>query len=143
MHNISVFKKLDRCSNRHSWKGNSLFWPISNWASKVGGGKLIAYFFPLTWKFDGDSKSDIVLSPNDCQNHKSPISLFLDRFEYFFPLWFGNSMGILNPILYFTSLKWICKKEDNEHENKGYKLKYPLCYIFQLFQIWQYSSILK
>ena len=41
-------------------------------------------FFSLTWKFDGDSKSDIVLSPNDSQDHKCPISLFMDRFELFF-----------------------------------------------------------
>ena len=38
--------------------------------------------FFLLWL--GNSKSDIVLSPNDCQDHKSPISLFLHRFEYFF-----------------------------------------------------------
>ncbi len=43
-------------------------------------------FFSLTWKFDGVSKSAIVLSPHDCLDHKSPISLFLDRFEYFFSL---------------------------------------------------------
>ena len=38
----------------------------------------------MTWKLNWDSKFDIVLSPNDCPDHNSPISLFLDRFEYFF-----------------------------------------------------------
>ena len=33
-----------------------------------------------------------------------PISLFLDRFEYFFSLWLGNLMGIQNPILYFPQM---------------------------------------
>ncbi len=40
-------------------------------------------FSSLTWKFYGDSKSDIVLSLNDSLDHKSQISLILDWFEYF------------------------------------------------------------
>ena len=40
------------------------------------------YFFSLIWKFNGDSRSDILLSPNDCLDNKSPISLFMDQFEY-------------------------------------------------------------
>ena len=44
----------------------------------------LSAFFSLTWNFDWDSKFDIVLSPNDCLDHKSQILLFLDRFEYFF-----------------------------------------------------------
>ncbi len=38
----------------------------------------------MSWNFDWDSIFDIVLSQNDCLDHKSQISLFLDRFEYFF-----------------------------------------------------------
>ena len=59
----------------------------------------LTIFFSLTWKFDGDSKSDIVLSPNDSLDHKSPISLFMDRFEKKKFLWLGNSMRIY--------LKWL------------------------------------
>ena len=47
----------------------------------------------MTWKFDGYSKSDIVLSPNNRLDHKSPIYFFMDRFEYFFffdlEIWWG------------------------------------------------------
>ena len=47
----------------------------------------------MTWKFYGDSKFDIVLSPNDSPDHNSPISLCLDQFEYFFffdlEFWWG------------------------------------------------------
>ena len=50
-------------------------------------------FFSLTWKFDGDSKSDIAFSPNKCPDHNSPISFIMERFEYFFffdlEIWWG------------------------------------------------------
>ncbi len=47
---------------------------------------------------------------NGSLNHKSPIFLFMDRFEYFFSLWFGNFMGIPNPILYFPQMTfWTTK----------------------------------
>ena len=59
----------------------------------------------MTWKFDGDSKSDIVLSPNDSLDHKSPISLYMDKFEYFFffdlEIWWGFQ------IPYCTFPKWL------------------------------------
>ena len=44
----------------------------------------------------------LYFTSNDSLDHKSPISLFMDPFEYFF-LWLGTSMGIPNPILYFPS----------------------------------------
>jgi len=50
----------------------------------VVSGPIWIFFSSFTWKFYGDSKSDIVLSPNDCLDHKSPISLFMDLFEYYF-----------------------------------------------------------
>ena len=67
----------------------SYFPQMTVWTTKVQFPSFMdrfEYFFSLTWKFDGDSKSDIVLSPNDSLDHKGPISLFMDRFEYFFSL---------------------------------------------------------
>ncbi len=66
----------------------------------------LQYFFSLNWKSDGDSKSDIVLYLkwlSGPQKSNFPISLFMDQFFLIFFLWLVNSMGISNPILYFTS----------------------------------------
>ena len=66
------------------------------------------YFFSLTWKFDGDSKSDIVLSSNDSLDHKSPskhddFGIFKLNFESFFDLeiWWGFQ------IRFCTFPKWL------------------------------------
>ena len=57
-------------------------------------------FFSLTWKFDRDSKSDIVLYLKCLTRLQKSNFLFMDRFVIFLSLWLGNSMGI--PYWYFT-----------------------------------------
>ena len=56
----------------------------------------------MTWKFHGDSKSDIVLSSNGPE--KSNF-LFMERFDYFFPLtWKFGLDSKSNIVLYLKSL---------------------------------------
>ena len=52
------------------------------------------FFSSLTWKFDGDSKSDVVLSLKSLSGPQMSNFLVMDRFQYFFPLTWkfdGNS----------------------------------------------------
>ena len=75
------------------------------WITKVQFlvyGPIWIFFFSLTWKFNWDSKSNIVLSLKWLTEPQKSNFLFMDRLEFFF-LWLGNSMGILNSILIFTS----------------------------------------
>ena len=55
-------------------------------------------FFSLTWKFDGDSKSDIVLSLKWLSGQQKSNFVVSGPIWITFFLWLRNSMGIPNPI---------------------------------------------
>ena len=87
------------------------------------------------WRFYGDYKSDIVLSLKWLLDHKSPISLFMDQFEYFFSLTWKFDGDPKSDIV--LSLKWLFLPQ------KSNFLIYGPIWIFFSSLTWKFEGVSK